>query len=218
MRKIAGVSVIDTPLVRAAQDFARQEYSDFLYNHVMRTWLFGALILKHNDTLSQTADFEAHAVSALLHDLGLTQNPQFVTSDRRFEVDGAFAARDFVAHNHNSSHWDDRRLQLVWDGIALHAEHTISIYKEPSVQVTTNGVWMDFLFNPLDFGITSDEHDPVVSAFPHLDLYSGFNSSFIWLCQNKPSATYDNWVEPWGDQFVANYTPVNRVFDVITGL
>lgn len=41
---IAGVEVVDTPLVRAAQDFARQHLDDLAYNHVMRSWIFGVII------------------------------------------------------------------------------------------------------------------------------------------------------------------------------
>lgn len=40
-RMLASVSVVDTPIVRAAQQFARQHSDDKLYNHVMRAWLFG---------------------------------------------------------------------------------------------------------------------------------------------------------------------------------
>lgn len=69
-RNIAGVSVIDTPLVRAAQDLARVHGDVHTYRHVMRSWLFGAIMIGRNETLKKTIDLEVHAVSALLHDLG----------------------------------------------------------------------------------------------------------------------------------------------------
>lgn len=69
-RELAGITVIDTPLVRSAQAFALAHSSSTTYNHVMRSWLFGALMVKNNATLQRTIDLEIQAVSALLHDLG----------------------------------------------------------------------------------------------------------------------------------------------------
>jgi hypothetical protein len=190
MRNIAGVSVIDTPIVRAAQSLARQHSADFAYNHVMRSWLFGALLLKHNATLSDSVDLEVHAVATLLHDLGWDQTPgsPFISLDRRFEVDGAFAARDFVRNNVHGKQWSDRRVQLVWDAIALHTIPSISNYKELEVMSTGRGILSDFQ-GPLG-GVTAQEYAAVVTSFPATEMRNGMNSTIIWLCQTKPATTY----------------------------
>jgi hypothetical protein len=47
---------------------ARRYSEDHLFNHVMRTWLFGALVISHNTTLQQTVDLEVHAIGSLLHE------------------------------------------------------------------------------------------------------------------------------------------------------
>jgi hypothetical protein len=156
----------------------------------MRSWLFGALIVSHNETLSQTVDLEAQAVAALLHDIGVTGNPHFTSPDRRFEVDGAFAARDFLSGSQASQDWDDHRLQLVWDAVALHSENAIAKFKEPSVAVTSNGVWMDFL--GVAYGVTNDEYTAVLKEFPTDGFLSGLNSSLSWLAETKPNSTYGN--------------------------
>lgn len=192
-RTIANVTVIDTPIVRAAQDFARAHMSDFVFKHVMRGWLLGALVAAHNATLAAGLDLEVHAVAALLHDLGWDRTPGsvIVSADRRFEVDGAFAARDFVVANATApgdSRWDARRLQLVWDAIALHPQRSIFQYKEVEVQVAGFGITADFL-GPLD-GITRPEFDAVVAEFPRDDLQKGVNDTLLWLCQSKPVTTY----------------------------
>ncbi|KUJ23579.1 uncharacterized protein LY89DRAFT_693620 [Mollisia scopiformis] len=131
---IGNVTVIDTPLVRAAQAYARKYSEDFLFNHVMRTWLFGALVISHNTTLQRTVDYEVHAVGSLLHDLGLVLNASFISSDRRFEVDSAFATTDFVenqvAHGDAESAWDAHRLQLLFDSVLLSSESKFSLYKQ----------------------------------------------------------------------------------------
>lgn len=43
-RILAGVSVPDTPLVEQALVYARRESEPYLFNHVVRSWLFAARI------------------------------------------------------------------------------------------------------------------------------------------------------------------------------
>ncbi|KAH8647816.1 hypothetical protein BX600DRAFT_503180 [Xylariales sp. PMI_506] len=220
---IAGVSVIDTPLVRAAQKLARAHSNDIVYNHVMRGWLFGVLFIESNEALQQAGiDLEAHAVAALLHDLGWDQTPEspFVSPDRRFEVDGAIAARAFVQSNLDlasgqgsggSDKWDAHRLQLVWDSIALHTQPPIFQYKEPEVLVTGSGIGADFS-GPEFFGINATAYAAVEAVFPNNEFKEGVNETIVWLCETKPATTYDTWMQPWGEHFVANYSTKGGTF------
>src|SRR5207237_1171915 len=70
--KIANIEVVDTPLVRDALTEVKKfiPLQPYLYNHVMRSWLFGAAAFNKNETLKNLIDLEAHAVGTLLHDLG----------------------------------------------------------------------------------------------------------------------------------------------------
>ena len=43
---LAGIKVPDTVLVRDAIDLSRSASEPFLFNHVMRSWLFGILLSK----------------------------------------------------------------------------------------------------------------------------------------------------------------------------
>ncbi|KAH8200687.1 hypothetical protein TruAng_005151 [Truncatella angustata] len=203
-RSIAGVSLIDTPLVRAAHDLAYQQYGaqPFIYGHVMRSWLFGALLLSHNGSLASRVDREVHAVAVLLHDLGWVRGSPFVSPDKRFEVDGAEAAREFVRNFTAASasaegvavdyaDWssdESRKLQLVWDAIALHTQKSIAAYKEPVVAATCNGIMMEF-FGP-SYGVEQAEYDAVLAAFPADDFLPRTNETFIWLAETKPETTY----------------------------
>ncbi|KAI0531998.1 hypothetical protein GGR58DRAFT_201628 [Xylaria digitata] len=219
-RTIGGVTVVDTEIVREAQAFARSHSSDVVWNHIVRGWLFGSLIIAHNSTLRATVDAEAHAVAAILHDLGWDQTPNstVVSAERRFEVDGAIAARDFIrGHSPNKKDWDDRRIQLVWDSIALHTQDSIYKYKEDTVAVTGSGILMDF--NGPSEGVTEQEYDAVLSEFPKIQFREGINQTFVWLCETKPKTTYDTFMQPWGENYVANYSlRGNRVFDTIFAL
>lgn len=66
-------------------------------------------------------------VSALFHDLSLTK--QFSSLDKRFEVDGTNAARQFLALHQI----DDASIQLVWDAIAQHTTISVAEHKENEV-------------------------------------------------------------------------------------
>lgn len=43
-RTLAGIPVPDTPLVAKAIDYAQRESEPYLFNHVMRSWLFATRI------------------------------------------------------------------------------------------------------------------------------------------------------------------------------
>src|SRR5262245_1079297 len=88
-RILAGVVVPDTPLITSAIEHARENSEPYLFNHVMRSWLFAVSLAQ----LSETAhDGEVVAVATLLHDIGLSEA---FSGPLRFEVEGANAARRF---------------------------------------------------------------------------------------------------------------------------
>ena len=87
---LAGIKLVDTPLVRDAMELARNLSEPYLFNHVMRSWLFAAVIA---EGAKPAPDPELLAVSGILHDLGLTDR---YAAQERFEVDGANAARSFL--------------------------------------------------------------------------------------------------------------------------
>lgn len=93
-------------------------------------------------------------------------NTSFVSNDKLFEVDGAQGARDFI-RTASGGGWDEHRLQLVWDAIALHTNPLISSYKQPEVMYTSAGTFAE-LFGP----------EPAKSAFVR-------NNSPPLLCPNQ---------------------------------
>lgn len=63
----AGIKATDTRLVRDAMDLARSSSEPYLFNHVMRSWLFGILL---SEDAKPSPDPELLAVSTVLHGLG----------------------------------------------------------------------------------------------------------------------------------------------------
>ncbi|SPJ71102.1 uncharacterized protein FTOL_00830 [Fusarium torulosum] len=209
-REIAGISVINTPLVQAAEAFALEHSSHAIYKHVMRSWLYGVLMLDANETLGQSVDVEVHAVATLLHDLGwdMAEDSTIVSTDKRFEVDGAFAAREFIHQHQDGKEWDDRKVQLVWDAIALHTERSIAYFKEVDVQVVSKGISLDFSGPAYD--IPEEKYAAVAKTYPKNDLKDQVNQTIIWLCAKKPETTYDTWMEPFGERYLEDYNVTGK--------
>jgi hypothetical protein len=121
-------------LGRAAYEHAQEMSAPWLFNHVVRSWLFAAALAQAQQLKD---DAELLAASTLLHGIGLTTA---FTGEVRFEVFGANAARDFVA----SRGVDTRGQQIIWDAIALHTTPSIAHFKEVEVACCQRGIGMDY--------------------------------------------------------------------------
>jgi hypothetical protein len=107
-RVFAGVTIPDTPLITKALSYTKAHSTDFAFNHVQRSMLFGFIIASKIPSLADR-DLEVHAIGALMHDIGWDQTGELVSKDKRFEVDGADAARNFLRKE--APDWDKHRLQ-----------------------------------------------------------------------------------------------------------
>jgi hypothetical protein len=195
---LAGIEVVDTSLVRDAIELARNSSETYLFNHAMRSWLFGVLIA---EGAKPTPDPELLAVSAILHDLGLTDR---CSAQERFEVDGANAARSFLKERGIPAH----RIQLVWDAIALHSTRSIALHKEPEVAMTHSGIAVDVIGAGLDL-IPQDKVRAILAEFPRLSLKKQFRDRLCTLVRQKPATSYDNFLRDIGTRYVEGYTAPN---------
>jgi hypothetical protein len=193
-RTIAGISVPDTPLVRRALDHARRECEPYLFNHVVRSWLFAARLgqLRNIDH-----DAEVVAVGTLLHDI--TLNERF-DGPRRFEVEGADLARQFA----RQGGVDERRAQLIWDSVALNSTPSIGLYKEAEVALCTAGICLDVVGLQYE-AIPAAEIAGIVEAFPRLDMKRRMIRCFCHIAETRPETTYDNFIRDFGERYVYGY-------------
>lgn len=207
IRVIAGIPVPDTPLIDSAIALARAHLNEIAYNHVLRSFLFGFCIADKLTNLTNR-DREVHAVAAILHDLGWDQSGAFISPDKRFEVDGAIAARGFLEQKAPSSEWDEHRMQLVWDAIALHTTPSIAAYKEPEVAACSLGIGADFRGpdGSPSGSLTWDEYNAIVKEYPRTGFIDCVTDIFCGLCKTKASTTYDNLVAQVGEAYVDGYS------------
>jgi len=199
-RGIAGVEVPDTPLITAAIEYAQRLSEPYLFNHAMRSWVF-AEMMGHVKGIAY--DREVVAIGTILHDIGLTAG---VPGPNRFEVNGADAVRSFVADRSLS----DRRVQLIWDLVALNSTPSLALHKEAEVAVGTMGIGLDY------GGFGLDALDPadvarVLGAFPRLSMKNRFSDACCRLVAQRPETSYDNFLRDFGARFVPGYQAVSTV-------
>ncbi|MEU4896600.1 HD domain-containing protein [Streptomyces sp. NPDC044780] len=173
---VAGVRIPDSGLAREAAAFARGASTETLFNHVMRTYLFGCLTF---DQQGVRYDRELVFVASVLHDLGLVQ--AYRTPNERFEVDGADAAQRFLREQRMSAD----RVAVVWDAIALHTTAGIAARKRPEIAMIAVGSGMDFSGNGLQ-KLPSDTLDEVLTAFPRKGFKQEAIDTIVSLCRTKP--------------------------------
>ena len=131
---VAGIQIPDSTIATQATELLLQHGTEFLYNHSLRAFVFSSLRGKQQDI---KYDAELLYISSVFHDLGLT--PHYSSPDKRFEVDGANAARDFL----KGHGLPPQALQLVWDAVALHTTVGIAPYKEAEVALMNSEFhWM----------------------------------------------------------------------------
>src|ERR1700757_846630 len=108
--EVAGIRLPQSPLARAAAEFSRRHCPEYLFNHCMRTFLFGAVALGKQQV---TYDADKAFAAAALHDLGLL--PEFESPSASFEIDGANRAEQLMLQNGLSA----RDADVVWHAIVL---------------------------------------------------------------------------------------------------
>jgi HD domain len=218
-RTVAGVSVPDTPLITSAMNYVRDHTSEILYNHSVRSWLFGCIIAPQIPAFADV-DREVHAISVLFHDIGLggDKAADLVSADKRFEVDGANAAREFLKREASAAEWDKHRLQLVWDSIALHSTVSIALHKEIELQAAVAGIFTDLSGPVGDFGglVGQEKWDEVTKEYPRMAMKDHAKELLCNICKKKPETTYDNFLRDYAEKYMEGYSVVGkRIIDAL---
>ena len=184
--EVAGIRLPRSTLAVSAEQFARQKCPLFLFNHCMRTFLFGAVAMEHHGS---TYSADNAFVAASLHDLGLLK--EFASAEGSFEVDGAERAARFAqANGASASAADD-----VWHAIALHDARFALVERAGSAaMLVAMGAGSDVL------GPDAEMIDPkrsaeIVSAFPRLEFKKQFTALLVDHCRRKPLSQRSTWLE-----------------------
>lgn len=177
------ITIPDSKMAREATELVRDTESTLLFNHSSRVYYWAALAGQHKGL---KADAELLYIGCMFHDIGLTH--QHCSCDKRFEVDGANAARAFL-ETHGIATTD---IDKVWTAIALHTTPGIPEFMAPEIALLTAGVEMDVLgmgYNTY----SDDEINAVTQQFPRSPAFKeDIIQAFYDGIKHKPQTTFGN--------------------------
>jgi hypothetical protein len=201
--EISGVRVPDSTIARALTEFIRDTESDLLFHHSVRVYFWGALT---GNRMALTFDPELLYAAAMFHDIGLTA--RYESSQLRFEVDGANAARDFL-RGHGISEGD---IETVWNAIALHTTPGIPEFMRPEIALVQAGAGMDVAGRGYD-RFTDAQRESVIAAFPRETAFKqGIIDAFYQGMKHRPDTTFGT----FNDDVLAFKDPGFRRIDMCT--
>jgi len=184
--EVAGISLPRTRLALAAAALSQRAGSDFLFNHCMRTFVFGALHARYH---GHTYDAEPAFVAAALHDLGLLS--AYATNEQSFEVDSANAAEKFAIESGASA----KEAGLIWTAAVMHDMRWAIVSRQsPTVLLVAAGAGADVIGPDPDI-ISAQLTQRVLQAFPRLGFKSRFQNLLTDHCRRKPAAQLGTWLE-----------------------
>ena len=181
-----GVSLPDTPLAQAATILVKSAMPPFLFNHCMRTYVFGALLAKRQNI---RFDEEMIYVAAAMHDLGLVD--AYASKDLPFEMDGADAAKAFLERQGVKG----ARAELVWNAIAMHATKLIN-HQPPEVGLVGLGAGVDVFGGGLG-DLPKETVAALLAVYPRLKFNDAFQDLLTGYCLKKPYAQMGTWTDDY---------------------
>jgi hypothetical protein len=193
MLSALSTGVPDSAIAREATDLARQVYPSWLFNHCVRTFWFA-------DRLAASGlrfDREIVYIAAVLHDLGVLER---YDRGRRFEVEGAQAARAFL----EGHAYPAEKIEVVWDAIALHTLPSVADYKAHEVALVSLGAFADAS------GVRIADLDPrfvreLIKEVPRLDFPNEWLKTLIEHVKKKPSRVGGTFLEGVGKVVEATF-------------
>ena len=184
--EVAGIDIPRTPLALKAESFVRSLEPDFLFNHSVRTYRFGARRLKA-DRIKY--DAETAYVAALFHDAGLV--PGVASARASFEIDGADKAEQFVKTNGGSA----GQARLIWNAIVTHdMGRAYQKHQSPEALLLGEGVEVDVDGGSVD-AVSPAIVSEILRAYPRRDFKRRFTAAAIDHCRRKPTSQM-GWLDP----------------------
>ena len=197
-KSVAGIRLIDSKIAVEATDLASKTSSPYLFNHAVRTFLFGALIGRARGL---RFDKELLYLACILHDLGLTET---FMSDLPFEIQGAQVAARFLQERGVSK----ERVAIAWDGIAMHAS-PMAMYRGSEVTLVAEGAGADVV-RPDFHEIKRSEIAEVVRAFPRLQFKNEFVRGCAEVVRRHPRGAGGSlMMREIAERYVAEFHPPN---------
>ena len=187
-RSVAGVELPTTAVCTAAAAFSHSVSPAFLYNHALRTYVFGALHMRHHGS---RYDPEIAFTAAMLHDLGLLS--AYAHDNLPFEIVSADAA-ETLARRAGLSDKDARR---IWDAAVMHDMRWSFIERQASeVVLVASGAGSDVVGPDPDM-IHPRDIAEVVRMLPRLGFKNVFKNLLTAHCLHQPGSQNGTWLDSY---------------------
>jgi hypothetical protein len=196
-QRVAGVRLVDSDIARQATELSRGASPPYLFNHAVRTFLFGSLVGR---ALGQKFDEEILYLACILHDLGLTERFE---GDRPFEIQGAEAAKRFLEDHAYAK----EKIGTVWDGIAMHSS-PIGQFKQPEIALVGEGAGADVVEPDLS-QIKPNDVEEIVRAFPRLKFKNAFVTTCADVVRRHPRGAASSFMRDIRERYVPEFHPHN---------
>jgi len=194
---VAGVRLVDSEVARQATELSRTLSPPYLFNHAVRTFLFGSLVGRAS---GRKFDEEVLYLACILHDLGLTQRFE---GDLPFEIQGAEAAKHFLEEHTYAK----EKIGLVWDGIAMHAS-PIGQFKQAEIALVGEGAGADVI-EPDFSEIKKSEVAEIVKQFPRLKFKNEFVKTCAGVVRRHPRGASASFMRDIRERYVPEFHSVN---------
>jgi hypothetical protein len=197
-REVAGIKLPDSKLARDATDYARGLSAPVVFNHVLRTYVFGELLGRAKKL---AFDSELLYLGAVLHDLGQTER---FMGKQRFEVDGADAAAEFLKGQGVAK----ESIEVVWDAVALHTSRGIVERKRPEIALVSAGAGADVVGFGID-RLPREAVAEVVAAFPRQGFKKAYQVVLAEVVARKPETAFLTFLTGVGERHVPGFKAPN---------
>ncbi|RJL22991.1 HD domain-containing protein [Bailinhaonella thermotolerans] len=168
-----------TALAEAATRYAREIVPEPIFNHCMRTYLYGrALGEARGMRAGHDYDDELLFLGSVLHDTGLSEPGD---GDQRFDLDGADLAARFLTERGVAAD----RVEIVWDAIALHLHYDLALRKRPEIALVSAGAGYD-LGPAGPFTLPEEYTARVHEALPRLHAAAVLHRAIVGQALAKP--------------------------------
>jgi hypothetical protein len=168
-----------TDLAVSAMRFAERVEDPAIFNHSMRTYLFGSYLGELQGLQAgRDYDDELLFLGCVLHDAGLSTEGN---GDQRFDLDGADVAAHFLTEQGLSS----ERVEIVWDAIALHLCGDVALRKRPEIALVTAGAGYDL--SPAGApALPADRVERIHAALPRLHAAAVLHRTIVDQAFKQP--------------------------------
>ena len=197
-REVAGINLPDSKLAQDATDYVRELSAPVVFNHVLRTYVFGALLGR---AMNLKFDGELFYLGAVFHDLGQTER---FMGKQRFEVDGADAAAEFLKDKGIAR----ESIEVVWDAVALHTSRGIVERKRPEIALVSAGAGADVVGFGMD-RLPKAAVAQVIAAFPRPGFKKAYQKVMAEIVARKPETAMGTFLDAVGERHVPGYRAPN---------